>query len=630
MVDLFQLTNDILDNTVTLALPALLWVLLFLLAWEHAPFAESIGFGRKAFWLLLPGALFATFGILPIAPVSTDWIAVSLAGAIFPLLVGLLAFGRAALPRARSLSLYLALLAVAGGLLFVLVLPVTSGLSSALAAPLGVSEYAGNDLLVALAAVVLSAVVGAVGLASAEPLVRKVAFLFVLTAGVLVSTFVAASAIPGVGIAESFPFFLVPPILVGIAAAAFAGRVFPGEEAFALPTAFLGGTFGVLLGADLLRQPPLYGSGPSGVYTIGGAGVLDLVYLSGLLAFASACFGHRLLNRSWAPVGAALPAIPLPPTSQLARAFRSGLDGKLSESLAESASASRTAALQARTLLGLGAAPTDRPWKDLPVPGWLVADMANLESSARAGTTDGREGFRAWLTARWMVLVGRDLGMRRFAGVGARIAAFLVDLVLVTLPAVGVWVALLATIHGGITDALANVTFNAAIFGYITWAFLYFVLAETFFGTTVGKRLLRIEVRERSFEYPSGLAALVRNSTVLPTLTVIGIGLAIAVAVGLKSASSGSLTVAGVTLPSSLLALAGVLAFVFGGVAIFGGGAAVVIAATAERQRLGDLWAGTWVVRAGPERPPTGGPTVPTGASAPPTPEPPPGAGRSG
>jgi len=627
VVDPLQLSSDIVVNTITLALPALLWVLLFLVAWEHAPFAESIGFGRRSFWLLLPGALFASYGLLPIAPVSTDWVAVSLAGALFPLLVGLLAFGRAAPPRSRSLSRYLALLTVEGAVLFLFVLPATSGISHDFASPLGLSDYVGNDLVILLGALVVTAVVGSAAIASGDALSRRVGFTFALSSGVLVGTFAASSAIPGVGITEGFPFFLVPPVVAGLVAALVAGRVFPNEEAFAIPSAFLGSTFGVLLGADLLRQPPLYGTGPSGVYTIGGAGVLDLVYLSGFLAFGAAYFGHRLLNRSWTPVGTPVASATSSPTSQLARAFRSGLDGHLSESLQGSASASRAAAKQTRHLLGLADTASDRPWQDLPVPGWLVADQANLDASALAGTTDGREGFRSWRTARWLVAIARDLGLRRFASVGTRSAAFLIDLVVVTLPAVAVWVALLLTIPGGIDDALSNVAFNAAIFGFIAWSFLYFVIAETFFGTTFGKWLFALEVRDRTFGLPSGLSSLVRNSTVLPMLTVIGIGVAIAVTFGLKSGSTGSLTFAGVSLPTGLVALAGVLAFVGGGVALLGGGAVALIAATAERQRLGDLWAGTWVVRRAPAPPPTGALVrAPEGS----TPQPPPGAGRSG
>ena len=624
MVDVLQLASDIVADTVSLALPGVLWVALFLVAWEHEPFAESIGFGRRSFWLLLPGAILGSFAFLPIAPVSTDWVAVSFAGALFPLLVGLLAFGRAAPPRSRSLTRYLVLLAVEGGLLFLLVLPFTASLSRALAAPFGVSAYVGNDLAVAVVATLFSAVVGAMALASESPVARRVAFLLALTSTALVLTFVAASAIPAVGITESFPFYLLPPVLVGLLAALFAGRVFPHEEAFAIPTGFLGGTFGVLLGADLLRQPPLYGSGPAGLYTIGGAGVLDLVYLSGLLAFAAAYAGHRLLGRRWNPVGPPLPTRDPPPTARLGRAFRAGLEGRLADSLQESAAASRAAADQARRLLGLGPTADDRPWQNLPVPGWVVADQANLDASARAGTGDGREGFRSWLTARWLVLIARDIGSRRFATVSARTAAFLLDLTFVTVPAVVLWAVLLLTIPGGITTALSNVAFNAAIFGYIAVAFLYFVLCETFVGTTLGKRLLGLEVRERTLAPPSGLAAMVRNTTVLPLLTVIGVGVAIALAFGLKAGTSSTITFAGISLPSGLLPLVGVLSFVLGGVGLLGFGGVVLIVSTSERQRLGDLWAGTWVVRRLPSTA-TGG-TVPAGAVVPE----PPGPGRSG
>ena len=628
MVDLLQLTSDIVADTVSLAIPALLWVVLFLVAWEREPFAESIGFGRKAFWLLLPGALLGTFGILPIAPVSNDWVTVSFAGALFPLLVGLLALGRVAPPRSRSVTRLLVLLAAEGGLLFLLVLPATAGLSNSVASALGVPAYLGNELLVVAGAAAFSALVGGMALASDDQLTRRVAFLVALASAVLVLTFIASSAIPGVGITEAFPFFLVPPVAAGLIAAASARRVFPNEEGFAIPAAFLASTFGVLLGADLLRQPPLYGTGPAGLYTIGGAGILDLVYISGLLAFAAAYLGHRAFGRDWTPVGTPLPPTVFSPTTRLARAFRAGLDGRLSDSLRDSAAASRAAAEQARRLLDVGPATEDRPWQGLPVPGWIVADQANLDAIAREGTADGREGFRSWRTARWLVGIAKDIGVRRFGTLWSRVAAFLLDLAIVTAPAVALWVAMLLTMSGGFSDALGNVTFNAAIFGFIAWAFLYFVLAETFWGTTAGKRLLGLEVRERTLEPPSVLSSLVRNTTVLPLLTVVGIGVAIALTFGIKGGTTTTLTLGGVALPVGILALFGVLSFVLGGVILLGAGAVVLIAATGERQRLGDLWAETWVVRRGASRPSDG--TIPRGAAGTISPPSPPGPGPFG
>jgi uncharacterized RDD family membrane protein YckC len=111
----------------------------------------------------------------------------------------------------------------------------------------------------------------------------------------------------------------------------------------------------------------------------------------------------------------------------------------------------------------------------------------------------------------------------------------------------------------------------------------------------------------------------------VPLLSVLGVGLAVALAFGLKSGSTGTAVVAGVSLPFGVFALVGVLSFTFGGVALLGGGAVILIAATAERQRLGDLWAGTWVVRTLPVPPRT--PTAPVPTAPPAAP---PGAGRSG
>ena len=622
MVNPLQLSLDILANAISLALPAALWAFLFLLAWENTPFGERVGFGRTAFWLLLPGALLATFALLPFAPVSNDWVAVSFGGALFPLFVGARAFGRAAPPIGRSLLRVLVFLAVEGAVLLLLVLP-PGGPVVGVVAAWGVPWDTALVLVVLLASVAWTVLALALFLPRTRPSSpadsaagrsdRAVAFALCLTTGVLASTYAASSAVPGVGIVEPFPLFLLPPLAAGFAAALLASRVFPGEEEFSLPVAYFATTFGVLLGADLLRQPPLYGSGPAGLYTIGGAGVLDLVYLSGLLALAAAYLGHRALGRRVSiDAGRAAPGAPTP-IGRLGQAFRAGVYGQLNDSLRASAESAREAAGQARRLLEVPDAPAERPWQGLPVPGWVVSDQANLEAVARDGTADGREGFRAWLTARWLVYLGRDLSGRRFGSVRARAVAYLIDLALVTGPAALVWALVAFATPGDLTDLLTSVPFNAAIYGFIAVAFLYTVVAETLTGTSLGKHVLGLVVRDRKLRSPGFMAALVRNVSLLPTLTVIGIGGALAVAFGLKSGLLGSVTVAGIPFSGGVLATVGVIVFVVGGVGLFGALGVLVIVSTSERQRLGDLLAGTWVVRApsGPLRAPGAAPSAP-------------------
>ncbi|MEW6486977.1 MAG: DUF1614 domain-containing protein [Thermodesulfobacteriota bacterium] len=82
-----------------------------------------------------------------------------------------------------------------------------------------------------------------------------------------------ARPVPGFGIAV--PLFIPP-----LAAAAAALLLAPGESAAA---AYVAGTLGCLLGADLLhlRQIPILGAP---VASIGGAGTFDGVFLTGILA----------------------------------------------------------------------------------------------------------------------------------------------------------------------------------------------------------------------------------------------------------------------------------------------------------------------------------------------------------
>jgi len=603
MIDPAQLSNDIAANVVTLVLPGALWAVLFLLAWERGPFATSLGFGRTTFWLLLPGALLASLTILPIAPISNDWLAVSFAGGLFPFFVAGLAFQRVNPTGPRTVAPFLTTIGAIAVVLLMLVLPVSDPLGSRLLGPTGVPSAAALDLAVLLVSVGIAVVVLAAGGRTTDGSGVRFSTVVALLLGVLVLTFVASTALPGVGISETFPIFLVPPIGAGVLAVVVAPRAFRGSEGLALPAAYVAATFGVLIGADVLRQPPLYGSGPGGVYAIGGAGVLDLVYLSGLLALASAYATHRLLGRPLSPVpGGPAPDEPSP-SIQLAQAFRDGVFGRIDDSLKESALAGLAAADRARLLLGAPPAPPDRPWEGLPIPGWIVSDEANLAQAAKLGTTDGREGYRGWATARWLVQLGRDLGVRRFGTVAGRSIAFGIDLVVVVLPAALLWSALILNLPGGIVAVASSDAFNVAAYGFIAIAFLYFVLAETWTGTTLGKAALGLAVRDRRLGRPGFLTSLVRNASLLPLLSVLGIGVPVALLFLLKSGGL-SITIVGIPIASGVLAFVSVLVFVIGGVGVLGTFGVLCMSITGERQRIGDLIAGTWVVRS----PTTAGP----------------------
>lgn len=95
-------------------------------------------------------------------------------------------------------------------------------------------------------------------------------------AGVAVVTVVVhalARPVPGVGIGVPF---VVPPLVAAAAALALAPRAAPA-------IAYVAGTLGTLLGADLLNLDAIHGLGAP-IASIGGAGRFDGIFLTGVLA----------------------------------------------------------------------------------------------------------------------------------------------------------------------------------------------------------------------------------------------------------------------------------------------------------------------------------------------------------
>ncbi len=95
----------------------------------------------------------------------------------------------------------------------------------------------------------------------------------------IVAFFVHQMATPAPGIGIAVPSF-APPLL-----AAFVGLAL--SRRFAAPLAYIGGSLGVLVGADLLNLGLLRSLGAP-VASIGGAGTFDGVFLAGVIALVLA------------------------------------------------------------------------------------------------------------------------------------------------------------------------------------------------------------------------------------------------------------------------------------------------------------------------------------------------------
>jgi len=104
----------------------------------------------------------------------------------------------------------------------------------------------------------------------------------VATAVVMVACYLLAQPVPGVGIAIPS---LVPPIIAATTALLVAQRN-------VAAVAYVSGSLGTLIGADLLNLGKIQGLGAP-VMSIGGAGTFDGIFLTGILAVLLASFSPR-------------------------------------------------------------------------------------------------------------------------------------------------------------------------------------------------------------------------------------------------------------------------------------------------------------------------------------------------
>jgi len=120
------------------------------------------------------------------------------------------------------------------------------------------------------------------GLLSLYLLVRHRLWLLGGVGTVIVAAVVhqMATLVPGVGIAVPV---LAPPLITALVAFLLSYR-------YAGPLAYISGTLGTLIGADLLNLDKLHGLGVP-VASIGGAGTFDGIFITGIVAVLIASIG---------------------------------------------------------------------------------------------------------------------------------------------------------------------------------------------------------------------------------------------------------------------------------------------------------------------------------------------------
>lgn len=327
-------------------------------------------------------------------------------------------------------------------------------------------------------------------------------------------TFLITRVQPSAGIVAEFPYMFLPALTGALLALLLYSRNSPRAPAFAYASA----TLGSLIGADIYHMPELFQS-EAFVGSIGGAGVFDLVYIGGLVSVGLVLlFTTSQLRR----LRATLPHAELARErvhAELRNSVTALMMGQYQLSAQRSLAAVQERIRQVGQAFGHGGAYPDALYRLVPDPNplqayHLIARYANV-------------ALLDFYSARWALQSAQGILQRlqavertRYAGLGRRTAAFLVDAVLMTM----VLASVVALVYaGGAAFADPVVLFLGVFF----WAFmiqvLYFTVFEYYWkGQTPGKRLLGLRVLELNERPPDFITVFTRNTVRLIDFVLLG------------------------------------------------------------------------------------------------------------
>jgi uncharacterized RDD family membrane protein YckC len=444
-----MLLKNILESVVFISMPVLLFIVVYIGHMDYAGFLEKCGFGRREVGLLLIGGL-----------------------------VGIIL---------GPLGLY--------------AVPLFIYESSLLAVDLGG----------AIIPVVLS-----IYLIKTKKL--NLLALSVVVFIISVLTYMTTEFIPSLGVVSEFPFFLFP----SFCALGLTLIIYRDNITSAVPFAYASTTLGVLIGADIVRIPQvLIGLEqarvemdlPIAAGSIGGAGGLDLVFLSGLLAMAPLFFlAPRALRHSKAAIS---------PSS----AFQTNLEKTLNKAEILKDKGDFNGALYT-AVLAVDMKINDVGFKfKINQSPYVILDMVQIHpytrndywllvNSSKSMYKSEADTNRGIVTARYIIRELEKVEKKLYATLPQRVGAFLIDLAIIFGILMGFFAIGAILRLYDLTDILAPETMIWLV-AFILWLWIaqaiYFTILEGLNGQTIGKKVVKIKVTTDEMTKCSFMDAFTRN-----------------------------------------------------------------------------------------------------------------------
>ncbi len=326
----------------------------------------------------------------------------------------------------------------------------------------------------------------------------KILWLIISTIIVALMAYGISRFEPGLGIVAEFPYYFAPSML----ALGFA-LLFERKPDKRVTHAYTSAVIGTIIGADFVRIPLLIEERVLGSF--GGAGMMDLVYLSGLIAAIPIVIHYYPTYRY---------SVSDDPLDLSLKKLRKG---KTSESVHYAKLSVSKALWKASKLLGdckdnyrdnkIGFTGVMRK---LNLSTFIIEDLKTL--MRRDFGDDPIDSQKAFTTAKLMNETIFKSIKDKYTSLPRRVVAYLIDLSITSLPFFLIFYYLVFVGRHAALPGLFSPLVLAVSVLMISVQFIYFTIMEWYFGTTVGKSLFGLKVVNDSFEDITFVESAGRNS----------------------------------------------------------------------------------------------------------------------
>ena len=323
---------------------------------------------------------------------------------------------------------------------------------------------------------------------------------------VSIATFKITKVKEGSGIVSEFPYFLIPSLL----AVLIALLIYRRDVSKGAPFAYAVGTLGTLIGADVYHLPELFETGFL-IGSIGGAGVYDMVFISGFLAmmlvFPFASKELKALKRRYSPDE----EIELKVRFWIKEARTLLAFGRYHDAVV---SAYKAVSEKIRFIGGLYGIKGEEE-RVLDILGFDYIGRYNFEALSNSTKNPYIDPYEAWrnvLSAEFILNSLKEVERRRYAPLPRRILAYLIDLIIIITI---LFLLLEVLIHYYEFQEPYELLWSPWFIAWFMWAWViqifYFTLFETIWGQSPGKKIANIMVVSRDLSRCDFIGAFTRN-----------------------------------------------------------------------------------------------------------------------